>query len=462
MINRILHFFKTGPDRPLLQDVGAIRNLYDSKRRRLFLWLIIGYGFFYPCRVSFSVSKKPMLDAGVLAVQQMGIIGAGLLYVYAVGKFTNGFLADRANIGRFMSIALLLSALANLLFGFTSGFFLFIAFWGINGWFQSIGSAPSVVSLFQWFSKRERGTRYGLWAASHNLGEGMTFVGTAFIISALGWRWGFLAPGIACLVVAIFMLRNLADRPQTYGLPPVHEYKDDEPDPHSAKGESIGQLQLLVLRNPLVWIIGLSSALMYVARYAVNGWAVLFLQESKGYTLIEAGSVMAAYPLVGIAGAISSGYVSDRFFKSNRIVPALIYGAFQTAGIALLWFTPPGQVWMDTLALALFGFGIGGSIVFLAGLIAVDMMPIRAAGAVKGIIGLFSYMGAATQYWISGILIDNTKFVVDGETSHDFGPAFTFWIAASAASMGLILVVWMTGRSGRAAAKAGEVELGSP
>ena len=435
----------------MIHDAGTVESFYESKRRRLFLWLIIGYGFFYTCRLSFSVSKKPMLEAGVLDVQQMGVIGAVLLYVYAVGKFTNGFLADRANIGRFMSIALLLSAVANLLFGFTSGFFLFIALWGINGWFQSIGSAPSVVSLFQWFSKRERGTRYGLWAASHNLGEGVTFVGTAFIISALGWRWGFFAPGIACVAVAIFMLRNLADRPQTYGLPPVHEYKHDEPDPHSANGESVGQLQLLVLRNPLVWIIGLSSALMYVTRYAVNGWAVLFMQESKGYTLIEAGSVMAAYPIVGIAGAISSGYLSDRLFKSNRIVPALIYGAFQTAGIALLWLTPPGQVWIDTLALGLFGFGVGGSIVFLAGLIAVDIMPIRAAGAVKGIIGLFSYFGAATQYWISGILIENTKFVVDGETSHDFGPAFSFWIFASAASMGLILVVWMIGRRGSAA-----------
>ena len=69
----------------------------------------------------------------------MGIIGSVLLYVYAVGKFTNGILSDRANIKRFMSIALLLSAVINILFGLTNLFIIFVILWGLNGWFQSIG-----------------------------------------------------------------------------------------------------------------------------------------------------------------------------------------------------------------------------------------------------------------------------------------------------------------------------------
>jgi sugar phosphate permease len=79
-----------------------------------------------------------------------------------------------------MSTALLCSALANLVFGSVDGFVLFAVLWGLNGWFQSIGSAPSVVSICQWFSNRERGTRYGIWAGAHNLGEGMTFIGRSF------------------------------------------------------------------------------------------------------------------------------------------------------------------------------------------------------------------------------------------------------------------------------------------
>jgi sugar phosphate permease len=39
------------------------------------------------------------------------------------------------------------------------------------------------------------------------------------------WRWGFWGPGLACIIVAIILYINLADRPQTYGLPSVADYK---------------------------------------------------------------------------------------------------------------------------------------------------------------------------------------------------------------------------------------------
>ena len=144
-MKNIVKWFATGADAPPLSDDSAIDRIYKSKRWRLFLWLILGYGFFYTCRLSLSVAKKPMLDEGILTVEQMGIIGSLLLFVYAFGKFFNGFLADRANIRRFMSVALFLSALANLAFGAVNNFYLFAALWAFNGWFQSIGSAPSVV-----------------------------------------------------------------------------------------------------------------------------------------------------------------------------------------------------------------------------------------------------------------------------------------------------------------------------
>ena len=152
-MERIVRFFKTGPDRPQLTDPKEIKTLYERKRWSVFFSLVIGYGFFYTCRLSLSVAKKPMLDAGLVDAQQLGVIGAALLYVYAFGKFVNGFLSDRANIRRFMSTALMLSAVVNLIFGMTSLFIAFVILWAFNGWFQSVGSAPSVVSLCQWFSK---------------------------------------------------------------------------------------------------------------------------------------------------------------------------------------------------------------------------------------------------------------------------------------------------------------------
>ena len=440
-MKRLIQWFATGPDAPPITDMGRIDAIFRHRRFRVYLWLVLGYGFFYTCRLSLSVAKKPMLDEGVLSVEQMGIIGAVLLYVYAFGKFFNGFLADRANIRRFMSTALMLSAIANLVFGSMNNFYMFAALWAFNGWFQSIRSAPSVVSLCQWFSHKERGTRYGIWAGAHNIGEGLTFVGTALIVNAFGWRWGFYGPGLACVIVAIILYINLADRPQTYGLPSVNVYKND-----LTAGKPLDRptatLQMMVLKSPIVWILGLSSACMYIARYAINSWAIFYLQEGKGYELVEAASAMSAYPIFGLLGAAFSGFLSDRFFGTRRNVPTLLYGLLLISSLCLFYYAPPGYLLIDAVALAAFGFAIGGLIVFLAGLIAVDLMPVRAAGSVKGIIGLFSYLGAATQDWISGVLIENTKTVSGGVTSYSFDTVFYFWISASIVSLLLALFAW--------------------
>ena len=72
-------------------------------------------------------------------------------------------IADHTNVRKFLSTGLLLSALLNLALGFVTGFQLFVVLWALNGWFQSMGAAPSGVALTHWFAAHERGTRYGIW-----------------------------------------------------------------------------------------------------------------------------------------------------------------------------------------------------------------------------------------------------------------------------------------------------------
>ncbi|MEN8209813.1 MAG: MFS transporter, partial [Candidatus Fermentibacteria bacterium] len=172
MLKQFFSFWKTGPDKPLIDDPDQIDRMYKNKRRSIIWSVVLGYGFFYIVRLTLSVAKKPMVDAGVLDVTELGIMGSVMFYVYAVGKFSNGFLSDRANIRRFMSTGLLISAIINLIIGFNTYFIFFVILWGINGWFQSMGSPPSVVSITQWYSRKEYGSYYGIWAASHNIGEG--------------------------------------------------------------------------------------------------------------------------------------------------------------------------------------------------------------------------------------------------------------------------------------------------
>ena len=66
------------------------------------------------------------------------------------------------------------------------------------------------------------------------------------------------------------------------------------------------------------------------------------------------------------------------------------------------------------------------------------------AGAAMAVTGLFSYLGAAIQEQVSGVLIQRGMHVVGGVRTYDFGPAILFWMAASVASLALATSLWNT------------------
>ncbi|QTH11125.1 MFS transporter [Vibrio fluvialis] len=437
----MFNFFKTRPDLPLSDSSSAeMQKRYKSFQWQVFSGLIFGYAVFYVVRMSLGVAKKPMLDAGIVTIEELGIMGSAFFFTYAFGKFLNGFLSDYANIGRFMSISLMFSGVTAVFMGMNTVGFFFVLLWGLNGWFQSVGSAPSCVSLFQWFSPSQRGSRYSIWGGSRNIGEGITWILTASLVSYFGWRAGFIGAGIAAVVAALIMLKLLKDRPQTYGLPdPASAFGEEAEIKKASDPKETRRAQMFILKQPVVWLIAFACAAMYISRYAMSSWAVLYLQESKGYSLIDAGFAMSMYPTAGLAGAILSGILSDKVFKGNRNIPNLMYGLANVAGMCLMFFGPDNR-FVDAAALSMIGFSIGGLVVFLAGLMACDLMPKNAVGAVKGLIGLCSYIAASAQELISASLIKITE--VDGVSKYDFSSAQYFWLAASIASVLLALTVW--------------------
>ncbi len=363
----MLNFFKTRPDLPLLSSSKAeMLKRYKSYQWQVFIGLIFGYAMFYVVRMALGVVKKPMLDAGIVTLEELGIMGSAFFFTYAFGKFLNGFLSDYANIGRFMSFSLLLSGVASIFMGMNTVAFFFVLLWGLNGWFQSVGSAPSCVSIYQWFSPKQRGSRYSIWGGSRNIGEGITWILTASLVSYFGWRAGFIGAGIAGVVASLIMFKLLKDRPQTYGMPdPGTAFEEGTEIKKANDPKETRRAQMFILKQPVVWLIALACAAMYISRYAMSSWAVLFLQEQKGYSLIDAGFAMSMYPTAGLAGAILSGILSDKVFKGNRNIPNLLYGLTNIAGMCLMFFGPDNRI-VDAVALSMIGFSIGGLVVFLA------------------------------------------------------------------------------------------------
>lgn len=420
---------------------ATVDQLYRRYRLRVMLAITLGYGFIYTCRLGLSIVKKPLIDNGIFTVEELGMIGAALFYGYAAGKVINGFLADYVSPRLFFSGAIFLSALVNLAMGFSELLWLSIALWAINGYVQGMAAPSAVISITQWFTIHERGRCYGIWNASHSIGEGLTFYVVAAVVAAFGWQFGFITPGIICLGVAAWVYAFLRNAPESMGLPRVDAWRGERlVDPPR---QSIWKTQRAIFGIRAIWVIALASALMYVTRYAINSWGILYLQEIRGYSLLDAGFFMAVNTIAGIAGSIAYGFLSDNVFRARRPPANLVFAVVEIGALLLIFFGPANNATLF-IAFALYGAALSGLMAAIGGLFAVDIAPRGATGAAMGMVGVFSYVGAAMQETISAALISKDMTMVDGVRMYDFGPAITFWIGSSVLSMLLAASLWNT------------------
>ena len=414
-----------------------VDKTYQRLRIQTFVAATLGYALYYVCRLSMGVMKQPLIDAGLLDATQLGIIGACMYWAYAVAKFVSGFLADSANIKRFMAAGLCVSVAMNFTMGVlgveamnghmanTGLFIAFAVCWAINGCAQSMGAPPAIISLSRWFPLRIRGTFYGFFSSSHNIGEGLSFVFVSALVAAFGWRWGFFGAALAGVLGVLIIVFFLHNSTESKGLPSI-ETLAGEPQPKAVsaaeKQAQTRHMQAAVIKNRGVWILALASAFMYMSRYAINEWGIIFLQEAHGYSITEAGAIVGVNPIFGVAGTVLSGWLSDKVFKGDRKYPAFAAGILESIALALF----------------LFGIAIGVLISFVGGLMAIDLVPRQATGAALGIVGLASYAAAGLQNVITGVLLDSN--VVDGV--HDFTYVSWFWLGAAVISFLLPILNW--------------------
>ena len=453
---RFLDFYKISGPSVRKVDSDRVDETWRKKRFQAFLAGTFAYALYYVCRLSMGVMKQPLIDAGLLSATQLGIVGACLYWCYAVGKFVNGFLADGSNIKRFMATGLVISVAMNLCMGVLGAsaaagaipssalFICFAVMWGINGWAQSMGAPPAIIALSRWFPLKIRGTYYGFFSASHNIGEGLSFIFVGSLVAFAGWKWGFFGAALAGALGVLLILFWLHDTPESQGLPSIEELSGEKTEGEKkSSSEDTRAIQRAVLRNPGVWILALSSAFMYMSRYAINEWGVIFLQEAKDYSLAEASTIIGINPIFGIIGTVVSGWLSDVLFRGDRRYPAFAAGILESLALALFLFGGPAK-WVNVLAMVLFGIAIGVLISFIGGLMAVDLVPRKATGAALGVVGLASYAAAGIQNVVTGLLLDRVDMIesASGAMVHNFTYVSWFWLGAAVISFLLPVLNW--------------------
>ena len=223
---------------------------------------MIGYALFYFVRKNLSIAMPAMQEDLGITKGDLGLFLTLHGLLYGVSKFANGFIGDRVNARYFMVTGLVLSAVCNILFGFSSAVLVFGVVWMLNGWFQGMGFPPCARLLTHWIPPTQLATKMSIWNTSHSIGAGLVVIVCGYIVS-LGWRWCFWFPSIIALVGAVGLWFALRDTPHSVGLPELNQKGAGEAKEESSK-EFKAFVRKHVFGNPTIWVLAFANFLSLI------------------------------------------------------------------------------------------------------------------------------------------------------------------------------------------------------
>jgi OPA family glycerol-3-phosphate transporter-like MFS transporter len=387
------------PSAPLHADL--VDAEYRRLRRQVFAGIFLGYAAYYLVRNNFAIAIPDILKLHPeYSKASLGTALTGSSIAYGLSKFLMGSVSDRSNPRYFLPLGLLLSAGIIAASGLVKGIFaslsVLVVLQTVNGWVQGMGWPPSGKTMVHWFSTNERGKVVSVWNTAHNVGGGLV-AGFATLGVMIFGDWGatFYFNAMVAAVAAVVAFVLMRDTPQSCGLPPIEQHRNDYPPDYTAAHERNFTFREIflehVLNNRYLWAIAVANAFIYFVRYGVVNWIPTYLQTAKHFSFQQSNLGWFLYEWAAIPGTIACGLVSDKVFKSRRAPATILFMALTLVAVVVYWLNINGPLWIDYAALIAIGFLIYGPIMMI-GLHALDLVPKKAAGTAAGFTGFFGYV----------------------------------------------------------------------
>jgi OPA family glycerol-3-phosphate transporter-like MFS transporter len=373
---------------------------YRRLRRSVFLGIFVGYAGYYLVRNNLALAIPDILrEHPEYTKAGLGSALTGLSIAYGLSKFLMGSVSDRSNPKYFLPLGLLLSSAIMAAFGLSDAAYAslvaIVAIMILNGWVQGMGWPPCGKTMVHWFSTKERGVTVSVWNTAHNVGGALVAnLALLGVVLFHDWRAKFYFNALIAAAVAVLAYFLLQDTPQSRGLPPVEEYKNDYPPGYTQASErTLTFREILfqsVLSNGYLWAIAIANAFCYFVRYGVENWIPTYLETAKGYSFRQSSFAWSLYEYAAIPGTIACGWISDKWFKGKRAPATILFMTLTMLAVVVYWLNGNGPLWIDYAALIAIGFLIYGPIMII-GLHSLDLVPKKAAGTAAGFTGFFGY-----------------------------------------------------------------------
>jgi OPA family phosphoglycerate-like MFS transporter len=223
----------------------------------------------------------------------------------------------------------------------------------------------------------------------------------------------FWAPAVCATLVAFAVLAVGAGSPQSEGLPPLEKILPDEAKISIVRGadheaaSKLSSFQIFrryVMPNKNVWFISFVDVFVYLVRFGVITWLPIYLLQVKHFSKAEMGTAFAFFEWAAIPSTLLAGYLTDRYFKGNRMPLAIMAMSGIFVAIFFYWYGTSIAV-VGAAAAAI------GCLIFvpqfLASVQTIELVPSFAVGSATGLRGLMSYvLGSTMGTSLFGFLVD--------------------------------------------------------
>jgi MFS transporter, ACS family, glucarate transporter len=335
------------------------------------------------------------------------ILGAFVLS-YGLFEVPTGALGDRYGQRRVITRIVVWWSIFTSLTGAAFGFVSLLATRFLFGMGEA-GAYPNISGVItRWFPASERARTQGfIWGASR-FGGALAPLLVVPLQTTIGWRWTFAAFGALGFVWAVCWRTWYHDTPALQ--PGISSSELEELKRIAPPDKSHSAPWGILLRRPQLWLIFVMYWCYAFGSWFYFGWFPVYLVKGAGFTEAQMGIFTALPFLLGTAGNLGGGFLSDRLSTRFGLkIGRLLVGCASLAVSSLLLVSMTLTTNHTAIVvLSSFGFGVADLMLPVAWAICLDIGG-EHAGVVTGVMNTAGQLGGFVCSVVFGYVVAATS-----------------------------------------------------
>lgn len=383
-------------------------------------------------RMAMSVAIPYIAADYHLGPFESGVVMSAFFAGYAISQIPGGFLADIFGVRRVATIAMLWWSLFTAITGAAANLTQMVVVRFFFGLGEGLFPACTFKTIAVWFPKKERATASAIMLASNPLGVALSPLAVVGIMSFWGWRTVFYSLFLPGVLVSLLFWIFVSDEPSESSRVSPEELNEIEgSDDALAKNPETKKTNLLkIVKEPHVLKYFFVLLTFDVAFWGFTAWLPTYLVKARGFSMVHMG-VAASLPFfVGTIGSIFGGWVSDKYFSSDRRVPIVVAQLMSALLLYLTFIAKSATILMIYQALAGF-FLMSLFSTFWA--LPMNTVPKKLMGVTSGFINMAGQVAAFISPLFVGYLVE--------AAGGNYNLTFTFLIGSLLLSCAIVFTL---------------------